>query len=81
MMMMVVVGHVCEMLEDCIDMTFWLFLDKLDGLSHGIHKHTSMEDYLQLSNEYYVKKNTPGQKMVCILLTYQKCAMQFSPFW
>ncbi|XP_076464262.1 uncharacterized protein LOC143296296 [Babylonia areolata] len=44
-------------------------LDKLDGLAHGMHKSekqssTSMEDYLQLSDDYYKRKSTPGKKMV-----------------
>lgn len=42
-------------------------LDKLDGLQHGRVKHAtqSMEEYLQLADEYFAKQiQDPGKKRV-----------------
>lgn len=56
------------------DFFFYLFYcsiitDKLDGLSHGMHKReptTTMEDYLQLADDYFARKTIPGKKMVSV---------------
>ena len=52
-----------------VNNAIFFIADKLDGLSHGMHKRekqnsTTMEDYLQLSDDYYKRKSTPGKKMV-----------------
>ena len=57
------------------DHTHLLFLnylsDKLDGLQHPVkHATQSMEEYLQLADEYFAKQiQDPGKKRVG-LLTY-----------
>ena len=60
----------------------FLFTDKLDGLSHGMHKRekessTTMEDYLQLSDDYFKRKSTPGKKMVS--LPAYTCVLSWLP--
>lgn len=49
----------------------YLFLDKLDGLIHHNKKiapvHQSMEDFLQLPDDYDTRPLAPGQKRVRIL--------------
>lgn len=40
--------------------------DQLDGLRVNKKKHSSMEDYLQLPDDYDERKCEPGKKRVCV---------------
>lgn len=53
------------------ELSAMFLVDKLDGLSHGMHKReaagTTMEDYLQLADDYFARKTKPGKKMVSVV--------------
>ncbi|GFY60039.1 YLP motif-containing protein 1 [Trichonephila inaurata madagascariensis] len=42
----------------------FVLLDQLDGLRVSKKKHSSMEDYLQLPDDYEERKCEPGKKRV-----------------
>jgi hypothetical protein len=55
----------------------FLFADKLDGLKHDMKKHTqvsskaSMEDLLQVADEYFAKQmRDPGKKRVTFYVDF-----------
>ena len=49
---------------------FCLNIDQLDGLRVNKKKHSSMEDYLQLPDDYDDRKCEPGKKRVSLFSNF-----------